>query len=55
MWKPLGVFVELLNSDLSIINASLRNGDYDAARYQWLAEYTDPSTFLYLLESDDPD
>ena len=37
----------------STINASLRNGDYDVARYQWLAEYNDPSTFLYLLETDD--
>ena len=53
MWKPLGVIVDLLNSDFNTINASLRNGDYDAARYQWIAEYTDPSTFLYLLESDD--
>ncbi len=53
MWKAVGAEVELLNSDLNTINASLRNGDYEAARYQWLAEYNDPSTFLYLLETDD--
>jgi ABC-type oligopeptide transport system substrate-binding subunit len=51
MWKAVGADVELLNSDFNMVNASLRNGDYDAARYQWLAEYTDPASFLYLLES----
>lgn len=53
MWqRSLGVEVTLLNSDLNVLNADLRNGDYEVARYQWLGEYRDPSTFLYLLESD---
>ncbi|MBL8631023.1 MAG: peptide ABC transporter substrate-binding protein [Rhodospirillaceae bacterium] len=50
-WKALGVEAELLNSDLNVLNADLRNGDYDVARYQWFAEYADPTSFLYLLES----
>jgi len=53
MWQRyLGVEVTLLNSDLNVLNADLRNGDYEVARYQWLGEYRDPSTFLYLLESE---
>lgn len=53
MWqRGLGVNVSLLNSDLNVLNADLRNGDYEVARYQWFGEHRDPSTFLYLLESD---
>ncbi len=53
MWqRNLGVEVNLLNSDLNVLNADLRNGDYEVARYQWFGEHRDPSTFLYLLESD---
>lgn len=50
-WKAIGAEVELANSDLNTLNADLRNGDYQAARYQWLAEYADPTSFLFLLES----
>ena len=53
MWqRNLGAEVSLLNSDLNVLNADLRNGDYEVARYQWFGEHADPSTFLYLLESD---
>jgi oligopeptide transport system substrate-binding protein len=53
MWqRGLDVNVSLLNSDLNVLNADLRNGDYEVARYQWFGEHRDPSTFLYLLESD---
>ncbi|NKB43930.1 MAG: peptide ABC transporter substrate-binding protein [Alphaproteobacteria bacterium] len=53
MWqRGLDVEVSLLNSDLNVLNADLRNGDYEVARYQWFGEHRDPSTFLYLLESD---
>lgn len=51
IWKSIGVEAQLLNSDLNVLNADLRNGDYEVARYQWFAEYADPSSFLYLLES----
>lgn len=53
MWeRGLGARVTLLNSDLNVLNADLRNGDYEVARYQWFAEHRDPSSFLYLLESE---
>jgi oligopeptide transport system substrate-binding protein len=51
VWKTLGVEAQLQNSDLNVLNADLRNGDYEVARYQWFAEYADPTSFLYLLES----
>jgi len=51
VWKTMGVEAQLLNSDLNVLNADLRNGDYEVARYQWFAEYADPTSFLYLLES----
>jgi oligopeptide transport system substrate-binding protein len=51
VWKTMGVEVQLQNSDLNVLNADLRNGDYEVARYQWFAEYADPASFLYLLES----
>ncbi|MDX2222791.1 MAG: peptide ABC transporter substrate-binding protein [Rhodospirillaceae bacterium] len=51
-WKQIGAEAELLNTDLNNLNATLRNGDYQVARYQWFAEYRDPTSFLYLLESD---
>jgi oligopeptide transport system substrate-binding protein len=49
-WKAIGAEAELANSDLNTLNADLRNGDYQVARYQWFAEYADPTSFLYLLE-----
>jgi len=51
IWKSLGVEAKPQNSDLNVLNADLRNGDYEVARYQWFAEYADPTSFLYLLES----
>ena len=51
VWKTMGVESQLQNSELNILNADLRNGDYEVARYQWFAEYADPTSFLYLLES----
>ena len=51
VWKTIGVEAQIQNSDLNVLNADLRNGDYEVARYQWFAEYTDPTSFLYLLES----
>lgn len=51
VWKAMGVEAQLQNSDLNVLNADLRNGDYEVARYQWFAEYADPTSFLYLLDS----
>lgn len=53
MWKPLGVEVSLVNTDLKTHYALLRDrGDYDVARAGWIADYPDPQNFLFLVQSD---
>ncbi len=53
MWKPLGVTVELLNTDVSTHYAHLRDkGDFDVARAGWIGDYSDPQNFLFMVESD---
>jgi oligopeptide transport system substrate-binding protein len=49
MWKGIGADVTLLNSDVKTHYAFLQNnGDFDAARAGWNADYADPQNFLYL-------
>lgn len=53
MWKPFGVEVKLVNTDLKTHYALLRDkGDFDVARAGWIADYSDPQNFLFLAESD---
>ena len=52
-WAPLGVEVALLNTDTATHYAHLRDkGDFDVARAGWIADYSDPQNFLFLVESD---
>lgn len=52
MWKKLGIETTFLNSDSKTHFAHLRDGgDFDVARYGWIADYADPQNFLFLLES----
>lgn len=53
MWKPLGIQVSLLNSDVKTHYARLRDkNDFDIARAAWIADYSDPQNFLFMVESD---
>ncbi len=53
MWKPLGIEVKLFNTDLKTHYAHLRDGnDFDIARAGWIGDYSDPQTFLFMVESD---
>ncbi|MBO0345350.1 peptide ABC transporter substrate-binding protein [Roseibium limicola] len=53
MWKPLGVDVELINTDTKTHYAMLRDrGDFDVARAGWIGDYSDPQNFLFMVESD---
>ncbi|ALN72082.1 hypothetical protein M673_05105 [Aureimonas sp. AU20] len=50
MWKPLGVEVELVNSEVKVHYADLRAGEFQVGRAGWLADYDDPTNFLDLLK-----
>ncbi len=53
MWAPLGVSVELFNTDVATHYAHLRDrGDFDVARAVWIGDYSDPQNFLFMVESD---
>jgi oligopeptide transport system substrate-binding protein len=52
-WKQLGVDTTFVNTDGKTHFAHLRDGgDFDIARYGWIADYSDPSNFLFLVKSD---
>lgn len=52
MWKKIGAEVTFLNSDTKTHFAHLRDGgDFDVARYGWIADYPDPQNFLFLVEA----
>ena len=51
MWKPLGVSVELMNTEVKVHYADLRQGGFDVGRAGWLADYNDADNFLNLLKT----
>ncbi|MEO1746015.1 MAG: peptide ABC transporter substrate-binding protein [Pseudomonadota bacterium] len=54
MWKPLGVEVELYNTETKVHYDELTKGVLDVARAGWLADYNDADNFLNLLKTDVP-
>ena len=53
MWKPLGVEVELVNTETKVHYDDLnKNVGFDIARAGWLADYNDPVNMLELLAPD---
>ncbi|MCH6255404.1 peptide ABC transporter substrate-binding protein [Puniceicoccaceae bacterium K14] len=52
MWrKNLGIDVGLENQEWKVYLTSKMNMDYDIARYGWIGDYVDPTTFLGLYTS----
>ena len=53
MWKPLGVQVELVNTEVKVHYDDLQSHTgFDIARAGWLADYNDPVNMLELLDPD---
>lgn len=50
MWRPLGIEVELYNTEVKVHYAELTEGVLEIARAGWLADYNDPENFLGLLK-----
>jgi oligopeptide transport system substrate-binding protein len=52
-WKQVGIETSFINTDAKTHFAFLREGgDYDVARAGWIADYSDPQNFLFLVQSD---
>ena len=50
MWKrELGIEVTLVNQEAKVYQASMVAGDYQIARYAWIGDYLDPSSFLDMM------
>jgi oligopeptide transport system permease protein len=52
MWKPLGVQVELYNTETKVHYDEMQRGQVEIGRAGWIADYNDPDNFLGLLVSD---
>jgi ABC-type oligopeptide transport system substrate-binding subunit len=51
MWKKLGVNVELVQTELKVLTANLRQGDFEIGTFAWGAEYNDAREFLYFSQT----
>lgn len=56
MWKEnLGVEVQLTNQESKVFMASRSQGDYQIARASWIADYSDPMSFLDVFDDEEND
>jgi oligopeptide transport system substrate-binding protein len=51
MWKPLGVQIELYNTETKVHYDEMQRGQVEIGRAGWIADYNDPDNFLGLLVS----
>ena len=52
MWRDLGIVTRFVYTDAKTHFAYLRDGgDFDVARMSWIADYADPQSFLFLLQT----
>jgi oligopeptide transport system substrate-binding protein len=50
-WKAIGVEVKLVQNESQVAYAAFRSRDFEVADASWIADYNDPMSFLYLLQS----
>lgn len=53
MWRPLGVEVELANSEFRDIQRRARTLEYDVMRFAYFSPFADPSAYLNLYRTGD--
>jgi oligopeptide transport system substrate-binding protein len=51
MWKKLGINVELVNTELKVHYANLRQGEFEVGRAGWIADYNDAQNYLFLSQT----
>lgn len=51
MWQAAGIKAQIVSSDMPVLFADLRQGDFAVARAEWYPEAVDPETYLYLMQS----
>lgn len=51
MWKQVGVDVKLNGQEVKVAYNSFRAGDFEVGDAGWVADYSDPDNFLFLLKS----
>jgi len=54
MWKSIGVSVELINAERSVVDTAAKNGDFDLVRSAWFSPYADAYGFLNRFETGSP-
>ncbi|MBL9203622.1 MAG: peptide ABC transporter substrate-binding protein [Opitutaceae bacterium] len=53
MWRiELGITAGLYNQEAKVYTSTMRTLDYQVARFAWVGDYLDPSTFLDIMTSD---
>ena len=50
-WKAVGVDISLAQNETQIAYAAYRSRDFQIADAAWIADYNDPMSFLYLMQS----
>lgn len=50
-WKEIGVETALVQNEVQIAYAAYRSRDFEIADAAWIADYNDPMSFLYLMQS----
>lgn len=51
MWKRIGVQTTMYNTEGKVHFANMRQGNFEVAFAGWQADYNDPASFLYVLDS----
>lgn len=51
MWKNIGVNVSLFNKEVAVHFADMNSGKFEIGRTGWVADYADPSAFIFLFTS----